>query len=117
MLYRPPPIEIGPDVDFTAATMSSIDRGVTTRAIVTGKRRVTSSTRTLESGIAATLTGGVRQQDTALTAAPNTISPTTTNAIRFPRRAARRTIVGRGVGLGRFALDRRCFFLELLNAI
>jgi hypothetical protein len=90
---------------------------VTTRAIVTGKRRVTSSTRTLESGIAATLTGGVRQQAIALTAIPNTTKPATTIAIRFPTRTARRTIVGRGVGLGRFALDRRCFFLELLNAI
>jgi hypothetical protein len=97
--------------------MSSIERGVTTRAIVTGKRRVTSSTRTLESGIAPTTTGGVRQQETALTTTPKINSPMITKATRFPSRAKRRTIVGRGVGLGRFAVERRCFFRELLNAI
>jgi hypothetical protein len=97
--------------------MSSIERGVTTRAIVTGKRRVTSSTRTLESGIAPTATGGVRQQETALTTTPKTSNPMTTTPTRFPSRAARRTIVGRGVGLGRFAVERRCLFRELLNAI
>ena len=97
--------------------MSSIVRGVTTRAIVTGWRRVTSSIRTLESGMAPTTTGGVRQQASALTATPNTTNPATTRARRFPSRAARRTIVGRGVGRGRFAVERRCFFRELLNAI
>jgi hypothetical protein len=40
-----------------------------------------------------------------------------TKATRFPSRAKRRTIVGRGVGLGRFAVERRCLFRELLNAI
>jgi hypothetical protein len=117
MLYRPPPIEIGPDVAFTAVTMSSTVRGVTTRAIVTGCNRVTSSIRTLESGRAPTATAGVRQQETALTATPKTSNATITIARRFPSRAARRTIVGRGVGLGRFAVERRCFFRELLNAI
>jgi hypothetical protein len=73
--------------------------------------------RTLESGIAPTTAEGVRQQAIALTATPNTNRPTIASATRFPRRAARRTIVGRGVGLGRFAVERRCFFLELLNAI
>jgi hypothetical protein len=73
--------------------------------------------RTLESGIAPTAAGGVRQQETTLTATPNTNTATIARATRFPRRAARRTIVGRGVGLGRFAVERRCFFLELLNAI
>ena len=97
--------------------MSWIVRGVTTRDIVTGWSRVTSSIRTLESGIAPTWTGGVRQQAIALTATPNRSNPTITRATRFPSRAARRTIVGRGVGLGRFAVERRCFFRELLNAI
>jgi hypothetical protein len=59
----------------------------------------------------------VRQQEMALTTTPNISNPTTTSASRFPSRAARRSIVGRGVGLGRFAVERRCFFRELLNAI
>src|SRR5215203_5636342 len=108
---------IGPGVALTALTMSWIVRGVTTRAIVTGWRRVTSSIRTLGSGMEPTATGGVRQQAIALTATPNASSPTITMATRFPSRVARRTIVGRGVGLGRFAVERRCFFRELLNAI
>src|SRR5829696_152136 len=106
---------IGPGVALTALTMSWIVRGVTTRAIVTGWSRVTSSIRTLESGMEPTATGGVRQQAIALTTTPNTSRPATTRASRFPSRAARRTIVGRGVGLGRFADERRCFFRELLN--
>jgi hypothetical protein len=73
--------------------------------------------RTLGSAIAPTATGGVRQQEIALTATPNANSATIASPTRFPRRATRRTIVGRGVGLGRFAVERRCFFLELLNAI
>jgi len=117
MLYRPPPIDTGPAVAFTAVTMSSAVRGVTTRLIVTGWSRVTSSIRTLVSGAALTATAGARQHEIALTSTPNVNSPTIISASRFPSRAVRRTIVGRGAGLGRFAFERRCFFRELLNAI
>ena len=117
MLYRPPPIDTGPGVAFTAVTMSSTVRGVTTRAIVTGCSRVTSSIRTLESGIAPTATAGVRTNESALTMTPNRINPHTTSRSRFPSRPARRSIVGRGTGFGRLALERRCFLLEPINAI
>jgi hypothetical protein len=78
---------------------------------------VTSSIRTLESGRAPTATAGVRQQEIALTTAPKASNPKITRTRRFPSRTIRPTIVGRGTGLGRFAVERRCFFLELLNAI
>jgi hypothetical protein len=97
--------------------MSATVRGVTTRLILTGCSRVTSSIRTLLSGLDATATAGVLQHEIALTTTPNTNNPTTKRASRFPSRAARRTIVGRRAGVGMFALERRCFFRELLNAI
>ena len=59
----------------------------------------------------------MRQHEIALTITPNASNPTITRPRRFPSRAIRRTIVGRGTGRGRFAVERRCFFLELLNAI
>lgn len=81
---------MGPGEDFTAATMSSRLRGVTTLDMRTGNNRVTSFTQTLESLSAVTVTAGVREYDARLTATPNTSRASTV----LPNLAAQRRTCG-----------------------